>query len=125
VLFLGYAWLVVGFALTALSLVLPLGLLVALHAFTTGGIGSMTLGMMARIALGHTGRPLVAPRSVAVGFGAISLAAAARVLLPLLAPQWYAPLLTLAAGLWIVAFLPFLARYAGILVRPRADGRPG
>ncbi|UCE87889.1 MAG: NnrS family protein [Deltaproteobacteria bacterium] len=125
VLFVGYAWLVVGFALTALSTRLPLAPLLGLHAFTAGGMGTVTLGMMARIALGHTGRPFVPPRAVVVAFALVPLAAVVRVLVPLFAPHGYARLLVLAGTLWLVAFLLFVVAYAPILLRPRADGRPG
>ena len=58
VLHLGYAWVAIGFALkaaVAAALVIPM---VGLHALTVGAIGVLTLGMMARVALGHTGRAL-------------------------------------------------------------------
>jgi uncharacterized protein involved in response to NO len=125
VLFLGYAWLVAGFALTALAWVLPLGSLLGLHALTAGGMGTVTLGMMARVALGHTGRAFTPARVVVVGFALVPLATGVRVLVPLLTPQWYASLLTSAALLWIAAFLAFVFVYAPILASPRADGRPG
>jgi uncharacterized protein involved in response to NO len=124
VLYLGYGWLVVGFALTSLAPVLPSGPALVLHAFTAGAMGTMTLGMMARVALGHTGRPLVAPRLVAVGFASIGLGAATRVLGPIFAPHGVASVVTLSGVLWLGAFLPFVAHYAPILLRPRIDGRP-
>jgi uncharacterized protein involved in response to NO len=61
---------------------------VAAHALTIGGIGTLTLGMMARVSLGHTGRTLVVPRSMPAAFVAI-LAALTRVLVPWLAPAHY------------------------------------
>ena len=82
VLFLAYAWLVVGFAMTALSGVAPQLAPLALHAFTAGAMGSMTLGMMTRVSLGHTGRPLVASLAAALSFAAIILAGLVRVLAP-------------------------------------------
>lgn len=125
VLHLGYAWMVVGFALktaAASGLVAPN---LALHAFTVGVIGTFTLGMMARVALGHTGRPLQPAGLTVAAFGAINLAAATRSLLPAVAPTWYPDLLILSGVLWILAFAAFLYVYAPILWQPRADGRPG
>jgi uncharacterized protein involved in response to NO len=94
---------------------------------TVGAIGSLTIGMMARVALGHTGRPLVASPAMTWAFAAVTLAACSRVLGPLLFPGAYAYLLTLvvAGGLWTAAFLVYLVIYAPILWRPRIDGRAG
>ena len=55
---LGYDLLVVGYGLTAQAKFGGNVPFLATHAFTTGGIGMVTLGMMARISLGHSGRPL-------------------------------------------------------------------
>jgi uncharacterized protein involved in response to NO len=96
----------------------------ARHLLTVGGIGMMTLGMMARVALGHTGRMLIVPRPVAIAFGLLLVAAAARVAAAI-APRHQIPLLWLAAGAWGLAFAAFALRYAGILLSPRVDGKPG
>lgn len=125
VLYLGYAWLVIGFAMTALSGVAPHLAPLALHAFTAGAMGSMTLGMMTRVSLGHTGRPLVASQATLLGFAAILLAGLARVLAPAVAPRLYHDLILVAGAAWIAAFLPFVTAFARILTQPRPDGRPG
>ncbi len=125
VLHLGYGWIVAGFALHALAAMRVLSPLLALHAFTAGGIGVMTLGMMARVALGHTGRPLQAPPPVAAAFALINLAALVRVLFPFALPDWYVADIGLSGALWAAAFVLFLAVYSPILIRPRVDGRPG
>ncbi len=96
-----------------------------LHMLTIGGIGLMTLGMIARVSLGHTGRKLVVPKSVAVGFLFVIVAAVARVAAPLVSPLHYERLLWIASSAWVLAFLPFLAHYAPILLTPRSDGKPG
>jgi len=84
VLHLGYAWLVVGLLLQALGVSGHINPLLYLHAFTLGAIGSMTLGMMARVSLGHTGRELVVGWPLSAAFALINLAAVTRVILPLL-----------------------------------------
>lgn len=125
VLHLGYAWLPVGFAMTALA---AAGLIIpqpALHALTVGGIGVLTLGMMARVALGHTGRALQAAPPIALACGLINAAAAVRVLVPAAWPDWYASSVLGAGVLWIAAFALFTAVYAPILLRARVDGQPG
>jgi uncharacterized protein involved in response to NO len=125
VLFTGYGWLAVGFLLKGLGAAGLLAPPLALHALTTGGIGVLTLGMMARVALGHTGRHLASAPLMNLAFVLINLAAAARSLGPLLLPQWYVTWVHGAGGLWILAFAIFSLIYAPILLRPRADGRPG
>lgn len=126
VLHLGYAWVVVGFGLLALSAVGLAGAnLGALHAFTVGGIGVLTLGMMARVALGHTGRPLEASRTITLAFVLVNLAAGMRVVFPVVWPMHYASALLGAGLLWSAAFLLFTLIYLPILLRPRVDGRAG
>jgi uncharacterized protein involved in response to NO len=124
VLHIGYSWMVVGLLLRAFSSIgFPSSL--ATHALTVGVMGTLTLGMMARVSLGHTGRPLVAPRAATWAFVSISLAAVARVLVPLLWPAWFVPILCVAGALWMLAFALFVIVYAPSLTRSRLDGRPG
>ena len=125
VLHLGYAWLVAGFALKALSAAGLINPMLALHAFTTGGIGTMTLGMMARVALGHTGRKLEIAPVMVWAFILVSLAGLARVLLPVIDTADYRAWIVLAGLCWSMAFALFLASYARILIQPRVDGLPG
>ena len=125
VLHLGYAWLVVGFVLTALAVADRVNPMLALHAFTTAGIGTITLGMMARVALGHTGRELRIHPAITLAFVLVNLAAVARVLLPIIIPQNYYACVQLAGLLWIAAFAIFVFYYARLLIQPRIDGRPG
>ncbi len=125
VLYSGFAWVVLGLALLAVAAAGWVPGSLARHALTVGGIGVVTLGMMARVSLGHTGRPLEPARWVAASFLVLNLAAVLRVFGPLLAPERYALWVELSAGLWVLTFLAFLAHYAPILVRPRPDGQPG
>jgi uncharacterized protein involved in response to NO len=125
VLYAGYLWLVLGFALYGLA---GLGLLPpypALHALTTGAIGTFTLGMMARVTLGHTGREMRATKLTSLAFALVNLAALARVALPLLTPRAHAAWLQGSGLLWALAFALFLWVHAPMLIAPRSDGRPG
>ena len=126
VLLLGYGWLVVGFALKAAVPLTGISPSLALHAFTYGGIGLFTLGMMARVTLGHTGRSVQHPPAV-VGWAlrALLAGAAVRVLLPLLDPHHYPWWVGLAQLLWVAAFALWLAVYLPMWLRPRIDGQPG
>jgi uncharacterized protein involved in response to NO len=126
ILHLGYAWIVVGFALLAAAAAgVPGAQDGALHAFTAGGIGVLTLGMMARVSLGHTGRLLEAPSVMRVAFWAINLAALVRVGQPLVLASHYTSAMALAGTLWLAAFGVFVAVYAPMLLQPRVDGKPG
>lgn len=125
VLYIGYGWIIAGFALTALVAyhVAPASL--ALHAFTVGGIGVLTLGMMARVALGHTGRALKVSNAIALAFALINLAAVIRVLLPMALPAWYPALVYGSTLCWLVAFALFVFVYQPILSSARIDGQEG
>ncbi len=125
VLHLGYAWLVVGFLFKALSAAGLLNPALAMHAFTAGGIGTLTLGMMARVALGHTGRALRVGPAMFWAFVLANLAGMLRVFPPTITPEYYDSWLVLAAICWSTAFAIFVISYAGILIRPRVDRRPG
>jgi uncharacterized protein involved in response to NO len=126
VLHLGYAWLAAGLAwkgLVDLTGFVPRS--EALHGLAIGAVGTMTMAVMSRASLGHTGRPLEAPRLAAVGYLVISGAALFRLTAPLLGANLYLPALVVSSCLWSVAWLSFLIAFGGALVRPRIDGRPG
>lgn len=125
VLHLGYGWIVVGFALDALNAAGLAPPFLALHAYAAGGIGVLTMGMMSRVSLGHTGRPLETPKIMPWAFAVINLAAAARVFGPLLFPAQTFMLQQLGGVLWLAAFAAFALVYAPMLWRPRVDGKPG
>jgi uncharacterized protein involved in response to NO len=126
VLHAGYAWLVVGLALKGLWLTGHVPFAEKwLHAITVGAFATMIMAVMTRASLGHTGRTLIAPAPVAAAYLLISLAAVIRVFAPAIATFDY-DIVIWAAGLcWIGAFSIFLLIYTPILMRPRADGKPG
>lgn len=120
VLHVGYAWLVVGYALLGLAafgLLLPSA---AVHALTMGAIGTLVLAVMSRASLGHTGRKLHAGRGLALSYLLVSLATLARIGAGLL-PAFYSGLLGTAAVLWIAAFGLFIVLFWPILSRPRMN----
>ena len=125
VLHLGYGWIIAGLLLKAAAAFGVVPTQFTVHTFTVGGIGVLTIGMMARVALGHTARPLKVGPSIAVAFGMVNVAAVFRGLLPVSFPQWLSYLVIISGGLWIGAFLVFVIIYAPVLTQPRVDGRPG
>jgi uncharacterized protein involved in response to NO len=126
VLYLGYFWLALGLLLRGLA---GFGLLpqaVSMHAITLGGIGILTLGMMSRVDLGHTGRDINdIGWWMPLAFVLLNLGAIVRVFLPLLDMGRYVLWINLAGMAWMLAFLIFALYYTPILVQPRIDGRPG
>ncbi len=126
ILHAGYAWTCLGLVLRAVSAFTPaVPSPVATHALTVGSIGGLTLGMMARVSLGHTGRPLTTSRAVTASFVCVTAAALVRVGAPLVSASLYRPSLMVAGVLWSLAFALYVAVYAPILAAPRADGKPG
>jgi uncharacterized protein involved in response to NO len=122
VLHIGYGWLALGLLLlgfNGLAGWLPGS--AALHALSAGAVGTMTLAVMTRATLGHTGRPLAADRWMVLAFILISLAAALRILSPLAGDE--ARSITVLSGFaWSAAFLLFIARFGPLLVRSGAAG---
>lgn len=126
VLHVAYAWLPIGFALKAFWLLNGSDWAVHwLHAHAVGALGTMILGVMTRVALGHTGRELHVKPSIAVAYVLLSLGALVRVFAPSIVPTAYLPMLTISGALWTAAFVLFLVVYAPILTSPRVDGKPG
>ncbi|WP_057832522.1 NnrS family protein [Colwellia sp. TT2012] len=95
------------------------------HLLTIGGMGGLILAMIARVSLGHTGRPLTPPKSMAIAFILISLAALVRTFGPWGLPDKTLLFIDISGGLWIGAFAIFIFGYAPMLISARKDGRPG
>jgi uncharacterized protein involved in response to NO len=125
VLYVGYAWLCLGFILTGLELNKVIAETLAIHAFTTGAIGVITIGMMARVTTGHTGREMKIHPVMSLGFVLINLAVVVRVFLPMLLAEHYLLWIQLSGILWVLGFLLFVLVYLPMLLRPRVDGLPG
>jgi len=124
VLHLGIGWIVLALALKALTPLLALPAGVWMHALGAGAVGTLLLGVMTRVALGHTGRALRLPRGAVSIYLLVVLAGLAR-LGAALHPGEYRTLLVLTAIAWVSAFVLFLAWFVPVLARARPDGRPG
>jgi len=125
ILHAAYAWIVIHLVLRALAGFDLVAAGLATHALTVGAIGGLTLGMMTRTSLGHTGRPLAAGAAETACFVLIQAAALVRVVLPLVFPAQTLAAVLVSGVLWVVAFGCFALGYWGILTRPRVDGQPG
>ncbi|AXI56242.1 NnrS family protein [Sulfitobacter sp. JL08] len=91
----------------------------ALHVLGIGCIGGMTLAVMSRAILGHSGRPLIAPVAVAVAYGLIILAAGLRWVGSTLSGDFYFPMMLGAGGIWIIAFTLYLIALWPAISGPR------
>ncbi len=103
-LHLGMGMLGVGLLAWGLALLGIGSEIAALHVLGIGAAGGMTLAVMSRAVLGHSGRPLVAPFPVAVGYLMVAAAAVLRWLGAELPGDWYMPLILASGGLWVLAF---------------------
>jgi uncharacterized protein involved in response to NO len=114
----GYAFVPLGFLLVGLSVLWPQAITSsgALHAWTVGTMTLMTLAVMTRASLGHTGYPVTASITTCVVYAAAIIAAFSRIAASLL-PDLTRDLLSLAAVSWLVAFGGFLISYGPKLVR--------
>lgn len=111
ILHIAYAWLPLGLVLLGASILTPgIPRSVALHALSAGAMASMTLAVMTRATLGHTGRALRADMATVAIYCLVTLGAATRVAAPLL-PFDYMRAIVLAGGLWGGAFLLFVLAY--------------
>ncbi|MCB1756608.1 MAG: NnrS family protein [Gammaproteobacteria bacterium] len=121
-----YAWITLGFLLKALSIWAGFSPFIAVHSFAYGGIGMITLGMMTRVALGHTGRNVFAPPpQLGAIFLLLSLGAIFRIVVPIFDSTHYLWWVAIAQVFWILAFAATLIIYLPMLIRARIDGRPG
>ncbi len=119
VLHLGYFWLGLGFCLLGLTNLLPwLPPFTALHVLTVGAIGTMTLAVMTRATLGHTGRPLAAGSGTTAIYVLVTIAAIGRLVAPFAGVQ-FMPVLSLAGAAWSAAFGLFALFYLRPLTQPR------
>lgn len=112
ILHAGYLWLAIGLALRGLALTTGwLAELTAVHALTVGALGSLAIGMMTRVALGHTGRSLTAGWPMAIAFILVIVAGILRV-------SGVVSLLSLAGTLWTGAFAVYFVRFLPVHLGP-------
>ncbi len=118
ILHVAYAFVPAGFLLAALSAVDLVAPSAGIHAWTGGAVGSMTIAVMTRATLGHTGQALSASVATQFVYASIVVAALARVCASL-EPAHSVPLLTIAGIAWAAAFLGFAFAYAPLLCGAR------
>ena len=124
-LFLGYGLVTLGFLLHGLLYFGWFNIFIPVHSLAVGGIGLMTMSIMARVSLGHTGRSIDDLSSLMiVAFGCLFMATITRVMLPIMNPENYVLWIQTSQILWIVSFVIFLLTHAPLLVQARIDNQP-
>lgn len=120
VLHAGYAFVPLGALAVGVSILFPatISTAAALHVWTAGAIGLMTLGVMTRASLGHSGRALHAGAGTTCLYAAVIGAVITRLAADLFATYRVA-LLDVTALLWIAGFAGFVVLYAPLLLRPK------
>lgn len=118
ILHVGYVFVPLGFLLNAASAFGELPPSAGIHAWMAGAAGTMTLAVMTRASLGHTGQALTASPATRAIYAAIIVGALARVAAVLL-PAHNDVLLLVAACGWIVAFLGFAVAFGPLLAGSR------
>ena len=125
ILHAAYVWLPVGFTLLAVAQIGWVSVSAGVHALAVGATGGLIIGMITRTARGHTGRLLQASKAEALAYTLVMAAAVLRVVLPILAPQWFVQSLLAAALAWSAAFGIYLVIYTPWLLSTRLDGKDG
>jgi uncharacterized protein involved in response to NO len=118
ILHVGYAFIPIGLLLLGAAAFDLVPATAGIHAWTAGAIGTMTLAVMTRASLGHTGHDLAASAATQLIYALVVVAACARIGAAL-AAEWTGPLLELAAFAWAGAFLGFAIVYGPLLWRRR------
>lgn len=119
ILHLAYLWLSASFLLLGLAAFGILDVSIAIHVLTAGAIGTMTLAVMTRASLGHTGHAIAADLPTIAIYGLVTAGAALRVLAPMSGAA-YLSVLTTGGLLWSGAFALFVIAYGRLLLTPGA-----
>jgi uncharacterized protein involved in response to NO len=124
VLHVGYAFVPIGFGLLGLAIFHPsiVPASAGIHAWTAGAIGMMTLAIMTRASLGHTGQALMAGAGTQAIYLFAFLAATMRIVAAL---DGSVLLVALASAAWVATFGGFALLYGPFLARnpPPWSGR--
>lgn len=126
ILHIGVLWISLGFFLMSYANFYDDGYMVlSYHAFSIGAAGSLTLGVMTRALIGHSGMPMNNEGMITFYFMLINIAAISRILAPVLFIDYYSEFLFISGVCWVLAYLMFLVRALPVVIKPRADGQPG
>lgn len=122
-LHLSMAFLAIGLILWGLTGIGVGQELAAIHVLGIGCVGGMTLAVMSRAALGHTGRALIAPAPMAWAYGVMACEALIRWVGQSVLLAVYDFTLMMSGGLWVAAMVLFLIAIYPMVIAPRVDGK--
>lgn len=123
ILYVGYAWVGVVYILAACGAMGWVPKSAAIHAMGLGVVGTMTVGMMSRVSMGHTGRKIGSPKLILASYLLIGGASLVRALGVLFWPQGTPLLLQVAGTMWITSLVCLFLVLYPMLTQPRADGK--
>jgi uncharacterized protein involved in response to NO len=123
ILHVGYAFVPFGFLLVSAAAIDIVPADTGVHAWTIGAAGTMTLAVMTRASLGHTGKALSASALTQAIYAAVVIAALARICSSL-EPAWNEQLLQISAFAWVAAFFGFAASFGPLLVGAQRNKEP-
>lgn len=117
ILHVGYAFIPLGFVAVGISTLWPQAMppATALHTWTVGAVGVMTLAIMTRTIRAHSGRSLTSPPTTTAIYLLAVLSVILRLATVILA-DWAMVLLELAAIAWVATFLAFIMLYGPMLL---------
>lgn len=123
-LFTAFIMINLGFLLRSMMPVTAIPPLLPVHAYAVGGIGIISVSMMARVTLGHTGRNVhQSPPVLVILLGGMVLTTMIRIFLPLMDPSWHRVWIAAAGITWIACFALFALVFTPMYLRPRADAK--
>ncbi|ABK44822.1 NnrS family protein [Magnetococcus marinus MC-1] len=126
VMHVGYLTIPMGLFFLAMPFKLDVvRMITAFHIWTIGVGGLFLIGIVTRVALGHTGRPIQPHPWTVLAYGLLMLALLVRSILPMLWQELLGPSYWLSAAIWCAAMLLILLRYTPILLSRRPDGKAG
>jgi uncharacterized protein involved in response to NO len=124
-LYVAYGMINLAFLLTVIDHFITLPINVAIHSFAIA-IGLITLSMMSRVSLGHTGRNVFAPpKALSIIFSMLIAAFIFRVIAVIFWSEYYQQFIIIAQLFWIIAFGLFVYIYSKMFFQKRVDGSFG
>jgi uncharacterized protein involved in response to NO len=121
IMHVGYFWITLGLTFKGLAILGVMPRSVATHALTAGALGLLILGMLTRVALGHTGRMVEANASIHLSYYLMIGSAVVRVFFIWIWPEQTTLWLNISGGLWISVMAIYLINYFKILVSPALE----
>ncbi len=115
ILHLGFGWIGIALMLRGFGATAS----VATHAVTVGALGCLAIGMMARVALGHSGREIRADAFMVAAFAMVALAAVPRLVYAMLPFNEGRIALMVSGFLWAFGFLIYLVRFLPVMFAAR------